>query len=194
MKHSASREMYAYWTARRGTRLAPNRSEIDPAAIRGLLGDSFMVNRERGAETVFRLAGTRICDMFGRELKGERFLALWDARSHEDICMLLDVAAESAQGFVAGVTAELDDGAPVRFELLMLPLYRAGSAEARSIGTLAPFNNVHNLQLQSVSGLRLEGWRQVGPDIEASLVPRDFAMPPEAHVSHGMIVVPGGRV
>jgi hypothetical protein len=193
MKHPASREMYAYWTARRGSRLAPNRSEIDPAAIPGVLGDSFMVTRDASAETVFRLAGTRICDMFGRELKGERFLSLWDARSHRDICMLLDHAADDAQGFVAGVTAEADGGHSVALELLMLPLFRAGTAEARSIGTFATFPAAHHLQLQSVSGLTLEGWRHVGPELEASLVPRDVELPPEAHIRHGMIVVPGGR-
>jgi len=193
MKHPASREMYAYWTARRGTRRAPNRGEIDPAAIRGLLSDSFMINREPTDQTVFRLAGTRICDMFGRELKGERFLSLWDACSHADLRMLLDLAVDHAQGFVGGVVADVDDGKPVRLEVLLLPLYRAGTAEARSIGTLAAFEPAHHLQLQSVSGLRLEGWRYVGPELEASLVPRPVAMPPEAHVRHGMIVVPGGR-
>ncbi len=193
MKHPASREMYAYWTARRGTRRAPNRSEIDPAAIRSLLGDSFMVSRESTDHTVFRLAGTRVCDMFGRELKGERFLSLGDARSHADLRMLLDLAVDHAQGFVGGVVAEVDDGKPVRLELLLLPLYRAGTAEARSIGTLAAFEPARHLQLQSVSGLRLEGWRYVGPELEASLVPRDVDMPSDAHVRHGMIVVPGGR-
>ena len=63
------------------------------------------------------------CDMFGRELKGERFLSLWDARSHRDICMLLDHMAEDTQGFVAGVNGGRDDGQPVALELLMLPLY-----------------------------------------------------------------------
>jgi hypothetical protein len=193
MKHPASREIYAYWTARRGSRRAPNRSEIDPAAIGSLLGDCFMMNREAGADTVFRLAGTRICEMFGRELKGERFLSLWDARSHADLHMLLDLSADHAQGFVAGVTADVDDGKPIRLELVLLPLYRAGTAEARSIGTLAAFEPAHHLQLQSVSGLRLEGWRYLGPELEASLVPRDVEMPADAHVRHGMIVVPGGR-
>src|SRR5262245_1342939 len=89
MKHPASRELYAYWTAQRGTRRAPNRNQIDPGVIRGILGDSFMINREVGTDAVFRLAGTRICDMFGRELKGERFLSLWDARSHTELRMLL---------------------------------------------------------------------------------------------------------
>ncbi len=93
--------------------------------------------------------------MFGRELKGEPFLSLWDARSHAELRMLLDVAAEHALGFVAGVTADVDDAPPAALELLLLPLYRAGTSEARSIGTLAPLVKDHHLQLQSVSGLRL---------------------------------------
>ena len=210
MKHPASREMYAYWTARRGVRRAPNRSEIDPGAIRSLLSDSFMINREPAEETVFRLAGTRVCDMFGRELKGDRFLSLWDARSHADLRMLLDLAVDHAQGFVAGVVADVDDGKPTRLELLLLPLYRIGTAEARSIGTLAAFERGRHLQLHAVSGLYLEGWRYVGADTEASLIPRDLEhtldrdlerdlerdlateMTPDVR-ARGWTILPGGR-
>ena len=34
MKHAASRELYAYWEERRGQRLAPERTDIEPGAIR----------------------------------------------------------------------------------------------------------------------------------------------------------------
>jgi hypothetical protein len=142
---------------------------------------------------VFRLAGTRICDLFGRELKGERFLSLWDARSHTELRMLLGLTVDHAQGFVAGVLADVDDGQPTHLELLLLPLSRADTTEARSIGTLAAFEPGRHLQLQTVSGLRLEGWRYVGSEAETSLVPRQMAMPPDAQVQHGLIVLPGGR-
>jgi hypothetical protein len=37
MKHAASRELYAYWQEKRGTRPAPERTDIEPGAIRGVL-------------------------------------------------------------------------------------------------------------------------------------------------------------
>lgn len=193
MKHHASRELYAYWNARRGVRLAPNRSEIDPGAIRGVLGDSFMVTRDAAVDTVFRLAGTRICEMFGRELKGASFLSLWDTRSHDDLRALLEQAAVEDLGFVAGLTAQVDDGIPVVFEILLLPLYRAGTSEPRSIGVLTPLPSASHVYLQRISELKLESWRHVGPLVDDSIVPRYVNLPPEGHIRNGMVVISGGR-
>ena len=41
MKTAATRKLFAYWNARRGSRLAPERGDIEPGAIREILGDSF---------------------------------------------------------------------------------------------------------------------------------------------------------
>ena len=79
MKHAASRELYAYWEERRGTRPAPERAEIEPGAIRGVLSDAFILALDGSAGHPVRLAGTRVCALFGRELKGESFLDLWGA-------------------------------------------------------------------------------------------------------------------
>ena len=56
MKHAASRELFAYWQEKRGTRPAPERAEIDPGAIRGLLGDAFILALDQ-RRTVPRLLG-----------------------------------------------------------------------------------------------------------------------------------------
>ena len=72
MKHAASRELYAYWEGKRGSRPAPERAEIDPGAIRGALGDTFILALDRGAGHPLRLAGTRVCALFGREIKANR--------------------------------------------------------------------------------------------------------------------------
>ena len=194
MKHNVSRDLFAYWDKQRGVRLAPTRNDIDPGAIRGVLGDCFMLTREPGLEPTFRLAGTRICELFGRELKGAPFLSLWDVRSHAELGALLDQAAEETAGFVAGVTAEVDDGAPLALELLLLPLFGAGATEPRSIGTLASLTAANRPNLQTVSGLTLTGWRLVGPQIETTIVPRHVDLPPANPVRAGLRVHPGGRV
>src|SRR5205807_6530417 len=78
MKTAPTRKMYAYWNARRGSRLAPERGDIEPGAIREILSDSFIVSFDDTADHPFRLAGTRVCTLFGHELKGEPFVQLWD--------------------------------------------------------------------------------------------------------------------
>jgi hypothetical protein len=73
MKHSSIRELFDYWNERRGRRAAPERGDIEPGDIRGVLADTFILAFDAPASHPFRIAGTRVCALFGRELKGEAF-------------------------------------------------------------------------------------------------------------------------
>ncbi|MEJ1934798.1 PAS domain-containing protein, partial [Nostoc sp. NIES-2111] len=70
MKHPASRTLFSYWDTLRGERTAPERSELDPGAIRNILADTFILEVDAGQTFPFRLAGTRVCALYGRDLKG----------------------------------------------------------------------------------------------------------------------------
>ena len=85
MKHTSTRVIFEYWNRQRGQRSASTRSEIDPAAIRHILGDTFMLAADFIDGIRFRLAGTRVCALFGREIKGEGFNALWSDASRAQI-------------------------------------------------------------------------------------------------------------
>ena len=77
MKHPATREFFAYWDGKRGDARAPDRSDIEPAALRELLGDIFVLSCEQEAGFPFRVAGTRVCALLGRDLKDQSFLDLF---------------------------------------------------------------------------------------------------------------------
>jgi Uncharacterized protein conserved in bacteria len=53
MKHPSSREFFAYWDAKRGDARAPDRSEIEPGAVRELLGDIFVLSYDNEPATRF---------------------------------------------------------------------------------------------------------------------------------------------
>ncbi len=74
MKHPSSREFFAYWDAKRGDARAPDRSEIEPGAVRELLGDIFVLSYDNEAGYPFRVAGTRVCALLGRDLKDTELL------------------------------------------------------------------------------------------------------------------------
>lgn len=179
MKHKASRDLYAYWNSLRGSRPAPERNEIDPGAIRSALGDTLMLAREPGEDAVFRLAGTRVCALFGRELKNTPFQPLWDSTSHRHLEDLLDHAANDGDGFIAGVTAELADGTTVALELLLLPLSQRSGSDSRLIGVLAPALTPSWLGIHPVQSLKLNAWRYVGPQIDETVVSKFMDLPPE---------------
>jgi hypothetical protein len=110
MKQASSRELFGYWTARRGKRPAPERGEIEPSAIRRALGDVFILEFERHQGHPFRLAGTRVCALFGRELKNQPLLGLWDAQSRLALANLLDTIADEANGVVAAARGRTPEG------------------------------------------------------------------------------------
>jgi hypothetical protein len=71
MRHFASRQLFAHWNEQRGVRAVPERGDIEPGAMRNCAGDIFIVGFDAGEVPRFRLAGTRVCALFGRELKDE---------------------------------------------------------------------------------------------------------------------------
>jgi hypothetical protein len=189
MKHAASRELYAYWEDRRGTRPAPERAEIEPGAIRGVLSDAFILALDRSSGHPVRLAGTRMCALFGRELKGESFLNLWGSGSRQVVASLLAILSDECTGTVAGVTAHNESGDPVDLELLLLPLGSRRPSFARTIGVLAPLKVPPWLGVTPIGTLTLGGRRHVGAALEKRILPR--FMTPRGR--RGLVVYEGGK-
>jgi hypothetical protein len=189
MKHAASRELYAYWEEKRGTRPAPERAEIEPGAIRGVLSDAFILALDRSAGHPIRLAGTRVCALFDREIKGESFLNLWAPANRTIVASLLAILADECTGTVAGVTAQNAAGEPIDLELLLLPLGARRPSFARAIGVLAPLKVPQWLGASAIGTLTLGGRRHVGVELERRLLPR--LMAPRRR--RGLLVYEGGR-
>lgn len=97
MKHDWTADLLTYWDRLRGTRAAPDRSDVSPRALGGKLPNIFILRGDSEHHDLntstdkadiplakqwhFRLAGTRLCTIYSRELRNTRFLSLW----HEDI-------------------------------------------------------------------------------------------------------------
>jgi hypothetical protein len=188
MKHAASRELYAYWEQRRAGRPAPERADIEPGAIRQALSDTFILElADATHDHSFRLAGTRVCALFGRELKGEAFINLWTIGSRQAISDLLTISADESVGTVAGVSAENVLGEPIDLELLLLPLGTRRPSLARTIGILAPLAPPPWLGATALGALTLGSRRHVGATAKTRLLPR-FMAP-----RRGLVVHQGGR-
>lgn len=203
MKHASTRVLFGYWNKQRGTRPAPERADIDPIDIRRELGDIFMLAADFVDQLRFRLAGTRVCALFGREIKGEVFPALWDETSRKMIDDLMTVVTAEQVGAVAGLTGRTADGTETDLEMLLLPLAHTGHARIRAIGALAPLVPPYWLGEKPIAELRLGALRHVGPDLDSLGAPR-FTLAPEQvpapaakpfghRVQHGFVVYSGGR-
>src|SRR5256885_16176393 len=115
MKHPSSREFYAYWDSARGDAPAPDRAEIEPGAVRELLGDVFVLSYDAGVGYPFRVDGTRVCDLLVCDLKDRSLLALFDAQSLREIEDIISVVTEVTLPAVARSTATSQDGSNTQF-------------------------------------------------------------------------------
>ena len=171
MKTAPTRKMFSYWNARRGSRLAPERSDIEPGAIREVLGDSFILAFDPAADHPFRLAGTRVCALFERELKGAAFVQLFDLADRTRIRELAASVADEANPVVAGISARTAQGSTADLELLLLPLYHRGRMRVRLLGVLAPLAVPYWLGAEHVVTLALGATRHLGGAITTTEAP-----------------------
>jgi len=193
MKHPSNRELFDYWNMRRGERLAPERADIEPAAIRKILGDTFVLERVGGTNPVFRLAGTRLCALFARELKGESFSKLWERTGQNAMRELISVVLDEKVGVIASVSGATSDDMlqPVNLEMMLLPLTSDQRSEARIIGALAPMAAPYWLGAKAIGALSLGMFRHLGPAVDAPMQPRFRAA--TGRIKHGLTVYEGGR-
>lgn len=138
LKLAPSLELYAYWDALRGARGAPERNDIEPGAIRGVLADTFILEYSRERGFPFRVVGSRTNALLCRELRGEPFLELWVDDDAEEVRRIIEDAADGAQPFLVGARGAPEGVADLDLEVLLLPLRHHGATHARALGCFAP--------------------------------------------------------
>ena len=189
MKHPSNQQLYDYWIERRGERDVPDRTDIEPGAIRGLLADSFLLAYDAAEGCTFRVAGTRLCALFGRELRGEAFAGLWDAESTKQLGELIGIMAEEGIGIAAAVTGRANDDCECSLELLLLPLAHRGTVGVRLLGILAPLRRPYWLGIWPAQPLQLGVFTFVGQPSVAAL---SSGLAPTSG-RHKLTVIDGGR-
>lgn len=200
MKHPTSRLLHAYWDGLRRGRAAPDRREVEPGAIRNLLADSLILEVDVPASSAaIRLAGTRVCALFGRELRTNAFADLWGAPD-ADPWRLVETVAVDTLGVVAGLTGTTARNETIDLELILLPLRHRGQTQTRILGALSPHVVPHWLGLRPVTRLSTTSLRVLGPDLRrlggAETSFRDLPAPANDALPFRrghLLVHPGGR-
>lgn len=210
MNQNGSITLFHYWNRLRDGRPAPKRSEVEPADIKSLLADTFILEKDTRGEAVFRLAGTRLCAVYGRELKGFSFPSLWREKDQRLVARLVDGVFD--QKSVALVTYEgfSRNGRSNKFELLALPL-DGGIENPRCLGVISAAEKPFWLGADPIADALIDSIRVVDPEKEPvfpnnrpaidvpSLVPLELD-PPETISALGqarrirhLVVFDGGR-
>ncbi len=165
MKLDGTIALFQYWDRLRNGRPAPRRAEIEPSDIKAMLADTFILEQDGRGAAVFRLAGTRLCAAYGRELKGFAFSSLWAARDQSLAARLAAGALREKAVSVTSFEGITQQGRSCMFELLLLPL-EGGVDSPRSLGSLAPVEKPFWLGNDPVMESRIDSMRVVDPDRE----------------------------
>ncbi|MCC6737107.1 MAG: PAS domain-containing protein [Bauldia sp.] len=172
MKHASSRQLYEYWDRLRSGAPAPQRTAIEPADIRTILCDTFILEAGSRSGHPFRLAGTRLCAAFARELKGTPFLDIWSPGDRGQISLLLGAVGGDARAAVVGLAGRASHERLAAYEMLLLPLLQDGPRYDRILGVLAPTELPYWLGLDPLTGLTINSARLIWPDDADALVRR----------------------
>jgi hypothetical protein len=163
MKQRSLYTLYSYWNEVRAGRLAPRRLEIEPSRIAGILAETFMLERVDAANYPYRLAGTRICELFGKELRGSNFLDGWSNLDRDAIARLLTSVSEQGAVVVLTIETGTDPRNRLELETILLPLLHAGNSIGRIIG--------------ATSALSTPPWLQGDPQLPRRLLRHELIWP-----------------
>ncbi|MDR6758278.1 hypothetical protein J2Y48_003577 [Mycoplana sp. BE70] len=147
MQTTTAQTVYDYWSRVRGGRDVPDRRDIEPADLRHFLPDLFILEQANDPGALFRLAGTRVCTLFGRELRTTSFPGLFapDVRTQiSRICanILAQRTPAALKASAYGRAAQ-----PTAIEILLLPMTSQSAHADRIFGALCPVGPVQPLDV-----------------------------------------------
>jgi hypothetical protein len=159
MRNTAIEEILNYWNALRRERAAPLRSEFDPAALRHFLPHLFILAAQPSGRLTFALAGTRVCELFDRELRGSDYLSIWGREGTDSNPFEI---AESVRLYERPVLIDVSispNGQLYPYDLLLMPLRSSETGGSdRILGALVPrAASLPPIQLP-IARLTLESW------------------------------------
>lgn len=137
MKQRTNQILYSYWNDVRANRIAPRRFDIEPARIAAILPETFILEHAGAATFRFRLAGTRICDQFGQELRNRNYLDLVPGPDRYTLEYELGIVALRAAVSLSEFEIVLRSGHSARCEVLILPLIDPRGTITRFVGAMS---------------------------------------------------------
>jgi len=187
--HPGSRTLFRYWEAIRGEDSAPNRGKLDLKKISALVSCLFIFERHPLKGYVWRLAGTRICQLWRRELTGSPAFSGWDAFERHTTERLLDGVVTSHQPFVLRFRLFTSLGQNIGAELIGLPLRSLSGSDTHVFGALMPFHDIDTLGYDRISGIEMVTARVIWTEP----LPGDRFPPLQRPVPQPLRIIAGGR-
>ena len=133
----------------------PMQSQIRPRALKEILPQVFIVEATDPRSPIYRLAGTGLCERFGRELRGIPFLADWEVQSQRSVVSLMRTSQARLLPACFHTVASLEDFGWVDVETVIAPLARSDAGDVRFLGTMQITSDLPRLNRGIIVSQRL---------------------------------------
>ncbi len=164
MRQLTTQGLYHYWNTVRGGRIAPRRYEIEPSQIVPFLSETVIIEEPLDSCRV-RVAGTRVSELLGDDLRGHCFFDLWGAQDQEVLRdTMRAITHYGGVGLLTFAGDLVDDAPAAEFELLLLPLTHGRKQVERVLGSITVVTEPDWLAAALPAQLRLTSNELIWPD------------------------------
>lgn len=140
--HPASRALLRTWERVRGEDSAPKRSDITMRDLANVLPWVCVLHRDpHHMAYTWRMAGTGVCETWGRALTGQVAFEDWPSFDRETIVRGLDTVVGMKQPCVGRFIARSFGGREIGFEFAAVPVIANDGESVHALATFATFRN-----------------------------------------------------
>jgi hypothetical protein len=191
--HPGSRQLFSYWEKLRAERACPTREEFEFGPIKHEIPDMIVIDRDFLRNSFkYRLAGSRPCALFGRNLTGSDVMAGWGNFETDVITRHLNTALNQKQPAVIRMRLTTDRGHVVAAELIALPVQMRGSSRMQIIGGIFPFRAAQSLGHDTIVHQELASARVIWTE-HLTAEPEVQVMPPPTSTGRNFTLIDGGK-
>jgi hypothetical protein len=185
--HPGSRLLFCQWEAMRAARPCPNREDFSLTAVRDIVPDLAILERDHIRKTFrFRLAGTRVCDLYKTNLTGTDALSGWDSFEQDVVSKHLLQTMINMQPTLLRARLTTDTKQQVAVEAILLPIRKRASEGIEILSGYFPFRQALSLGHNAIVGRELLAIRSIWTEYQDAITPRPAAK------NHRFAVIEGG--
>ncbi len=163
---SPMRQAEAYWTALRRGDDIPSRAQVDPRGLENILSQTFIVERIAPGIARFRLAGQKVNEMAGMEVRGMPLSAFFTPDARKELSAAMEHMFEAPAIIELSLQTEATRQKGARdAHILLLPLRSDLGDVSRALGVFVSEGNdtgssqrfsIKNIEMRAVTTGALE--------------------------------------
>jgi hypothetical protein len=192
--HPGSRLLFAHWEGLRAERAYPRREDFTFAPVKDIMPDMLLIEKDYLRNShVFRLAGSRVCALLGKNVTAGSVLDGWDAFEASILSRHLAMALDDFQPVLVRMRLTADSGFVVAAELIAMPIQARDSTVIQLIGGLFPFRDIERSGHTAITSRQLISARSIWTEHEGAAGDALAAAAPQPRARPRLRVVEGGR-